>query len=79
MMTVTNEQRKALKAVAAQATEAAELIRQRDQAPIDHPFRDPPRRELRPYGPDQALQDIERQLKRVASAIDYYLAQPPGG
>jgi hypothetical protein len=76
-MTVTNEQRRALKAVAAKAAKVAELICQRDQAPIDHPFSDPPRMDLRPHGPDKSLQAIEAQLKAVAKDIDFYLSRPP--
>jgi len=78
-MPVTNDQRKALEAVAARATEVAELIRQRDQAPIDHPFSDPPRRDLRPHGPDKPLQAIEARLRAVAKDIGFYLSGPPVG
>jgi hypothetical protein len=78
-MTVTNEQRKALKAVAAEAAEVAELIRQRDQAPIDRPFSDPPRVDLRSHGPDIPLQAIEAQLRAIAKDIGFYLGGPPEG
>ena len=78
-MAVTNEQRKVLKAVAAQATEVAELICQPDQAPVDHPLSDPPRRTLRPNSGDNALRGIESQLKAVAREIKAYLQQPPEG
>ena len=75
-MPVTSKQRKALETAAAQAAKVAELIRQRDQAPIDHPFSDPPRMDLRPQGPDKPLQAIEAQLRAVAKDIDFYLSDP---
>jgi len=78
-MPVTNEQRKELKAVAAKAAKVAELIRQRDQAPIDRPFSDPPRVDLRTHRGDTALQAIEAQLRAVAKGIVFYLSGPPGG
>lgn len=71
-MPVTNEQRKALAAVASQADKVAELIRQRDQAPIGS-FNDPPRTTLRPHGPDIDLQRIEGLLRAAAQAIGSYL------
>ena len=78
-MSITNEQQKALKAVAAKAAKVAEMIRQRDQAPIDRPFSDPPRVDLRPHGPDKPLQAIEAQLRAVAKDIGFYLSGPPEG
>jgi hypothetical protein len=78
-MPVTNDQREALKAVAAKADKVAELIRQRDQAPIDHPLSDLPRVDLRSHGPDKPLQCIEAKLRAVAEDIGFYLSGPPQG
>jgi hypothetical protein len=78
-MPVTSEQREALKAVAAKANKVAKLICQPDQAPVDHPLSDLPRRTLRRDAGDKALRTIEGHLKAVAKAIDSYLSGPPEG
>jgi hypothetical protein len=79
-MTVTNEQREALEAVADKATEVAGLIRQdwgsgapeggvQTRVNVDIPG----------HGPDHVLLNVERLLGDVIVAIEAYLQRPPEG
>ena len=78
MRPITSEQREALKAIAEQAKQAAELIHQHDQRAPGTFQAEAPRGMLRAEGPDEGLQAIEVQLAEVARAIAIYLqVQPP--
>jgi hypothetical protein len=73
-MAVTNEQRKALEAVAAKAVEIAALIHQEwGNAAPDGGLQTRVNRGMPKHGPDRALQNIDRLLGNVIQAIRRYL------
>jgi hypothetical protein len=79
-MTITNEQREALEAVAAKAVEVAALIHQDwGSAAPDGGLQTRVNRDMPKHGPDHARLKVEHALGAVVNAINGYLRPPPGG